>query len=321
MIGWDEILHPDLPKATVVQVWRGQKDLAASAQQGYRAILSWGYYLDHLSPASLHYNNDPMAGPAAQLTPEEAKRIMGGEACMWAELISSETVDSRVWPRLAAIAERLWSPQSVTDVDSMYDRLQSVSRQLEWTGVEHRAAFYAMLDRLANGRPVESLRILGEASEALGLGPRRARGITTATPLNRFVDAVRPESDSVRQLGQAAMRVAGGSPAATDVPALTEAFTQWAGNDARFLQTAEGNALLTELKPLSADLASVGKAGLKLLDGFNGGTAPPADWLTSESTELARILKPDADVTLAAARVVKTLLDAQQKRSSAMGMR
>ena len=321
MIGWDEILHPDLPKATVVQVWRGQKDLAASAQQGYRAILSWSYYLDHLSPAAFHYANDPMNGPAAQLTPEQADKILGGEACMWAELVSSETVDSRIWPRLAAIAERLWSPQSVNDPDSMYDRLQAVSRQLEWTGVQHRASFNSMLDRLADGRSVEPLRVLGEATEALGLGPRRAGSpVTTATPLNRFVDAVRPESESIRQLSLAAQRVAAGTPAAADVPLLTDAFNLWAANDARFLETAEGNALLAEVKPISQNLSGVGKAGLKLLDAFNGGPAPPADWMATESAELTRVLKPTADVSLAAARVVKTLLDAQQKRASSMGL-
>jgi hexosaminidase len=319
MIGWDEILHPDLPKATVVQVWRGQKDLAASAQKGYRAILSWGYYLDHLSTAAFHYANDPMGGPAAQLTPEEAERILGGEACMWAELVSSETVDSRVWPRLAAVAERLWSPQSVNDPDSMYDRLQAVSRQLEWTGAQHRASFSAMLDRLAAGRPVEPLRVLGEASEALGLGRRSAAKINTATPLNRFVDAIRPESESIRQLELAAKRVAAGPPASADIALLTDAFARWAANDARFQEVADGNSLLTELAVLSRDLSAAGVAGQKLLDGFNGGTPPPAEWLTSEATELTRVLRPNADVTLAAARVVKTLLDAQQKRAGAVG--
>ena len=53
MIGWDEILHPDLPKATVVHIWRNQASLADAVQKGYRTILSWGYYLDHLSPAKL----------------------------------------------------------------------------------------------------------------------------------------------------------------------------------------------------------------------------------------------------------------------------
>src|SRR5262249_34349780 len=91
MIGWDEILHPDLPTAAIIQSWRGNKALAEAAQKGHRGILSWGYYLDHLSPASFHYAVDPLGGPAADLPAQQAALILGGEACMWAEYVSSET--------------------------------------------------------------------------------------------------------------------------------------------------------------------------------------------------------------------------------------
>ena len=110
LIGWDEVLHPDLPQDIVVQSWRGQKSLAEAANKGYRGILSWGYYLDHLSPAAFHYGVDPMSGDADSLGPEQKSRILGGEMCMWAEYTTAEMVDSRIWPRAAAIAERLWSP-------------------------------------------------------------------------------------------------------------------------------------------------------------------------------------------------------------------
>ncbi len=70
MVGWDEILVPGLPTDAVIQSWRGQKSLSEAAAKGYRGILSWGYYLDHLSPASFHYGVDPLGGPdAAALTP------------------------------------------------------------------------------------------------------------------------------------------------------------------------------------------------------------------------------------------------------------
>src|ERR1017187_6221789 len=228
MVGWDEVLHPDLPTDTVIQSWRGQASLAEAASRGYRGILSAGYYLDHLSPASYHYGIDPLADAAQELTPEEASRILGGEACMWAEYANAETVDSRIWPRAAVIAERLWSPKEATvDVASMYARMEAVSRVLEWTGVEHRANYGRSLDRLAGGRPAEPRRILADACEAQGLGPRaRAMKYTSLTPLNRFVDAARPESESVRALEQAAGKL--------DIAPLREQFTRWAGNDARF---------------------------------------------------------------------------------------
>jgi hexosaminidase len=309
MVGWDEVLHPDLPADTVVQSWRGQASLAEAASQGYRGILSAGYYLDHLSPASYHYGIDPLAEAAQKLTPEEASRILGGEACMWAEYVDAETVDSRIWPRAAAIAERLWSPKEATvDVASMYARMEAVSRVLEWTGVRHRANYGPMLDRLAAGRPAEPLRILADACEAQGLGPRsRAMKYSSLTPLNRFVDATRPESESVRALEQAAGKL--------DIALLREQFTRWAGNDARFQPLAEDNALLGELKPLSQDLSALGLAGLRILTYLESGQPAPEDWLSAQAKEIDRMLRPRNEVALAAVRPVKLLLDQLARRS------
>jgi hexosaminidase len=306
MIGWDEILHPDLPSSIVVQSWRGQDALAGAAAQGRRGILSWGYYLDHLRPAGYHYGIDPLNGAAARLTAEQAANVLGGEACMWAEFVNSETVDSRIWPRAAAIAERLWSPKEVNDVDSMYARLEVVSRELEWTGVRHRANYEPMLDRLTGGRPAESLRVLAVASEAQGLGVRARGGkYTSLTPLNRFVDAVPPESESVRALELAARS---GKPA--DLARLREQFARWAGNDAQFEALAADNGLLTELKPLSKDLSSLGALGLRILEYLSSGQPAPKNWVTAQNAEIARALRPNgAEVALAAARPVKLLLD------------
>ena len=95
---------------------------------------------------------------------------------------------------------------------------------------------------------------------------------------------------------------------------LREQFTRWAANDARFQPLAEGNALLAEVKPLSADLSSLGAAGLRLLDGLSGGAPLASDWLSQQNSEVTRMLRPNAEVTLAAARVVKVLLDAASQK-------
>ncbi len=310
LIGWDEVLHPDLPQDIVVQSWRGQKSLAEAATKGYRGILSWGYYMDHLSPASLHYGVDPMSGDADKLTPEQAARILGGEMCMWAEYVTSETVDSRIWPRGAVVAERLWSPAATRDVDSMYTRMEAVSRQLEFTGVQHRANYAPMLERMAGGRPVEALRVLADALEGLGIGPRaRSQKYSSLTPMNRMVDAARPESESVRALTLAANKVAANGKAATaELALLRRAFTLWAANDARFQELAGDDPLLAELKPVSTDLAALGNAGLKLLDAVEKGQPLPAGFAAAQRKELTRMEKPMVELTLAATRPVKALL-------------
>src|SRR5437016_12682647 len=81
MIGWEEILHPDLPKDAVIHSWRGPASLADAAKKGYNGILSAGYYIDLIFPASQHYLADPIP-PDTTLTAQEAKRILGGEATM-----------------------------------------------------------------------------------------------------------------------------------------------------------------------------------------------------------------------------------------------
>ncbi len=105
MVGWDEIRQSDMPKNIVIQSWRGQEELVKAARSGFQTILSNGYYIDLVKPTTFHYQNDPLP-ENSPLTKREKKRILGGEATMWSELVTPETVDSRIWPRSAAIAER-----------------------------------------------------------------------------------------------------------------------------------------------------------------------------------------------------------------------
>jgi hexosaminidase len=164
-----------------------------------------------------------------------------------------------------------------------------------------------MLDRLAAGRPAEPVRILADACEAQGLGPRaRAMKYTSLVPLNRFVDAVRPESESVRALEQAASSL--------DIAQLREQFTRWAANDAHFQLLAKDNALLAELKPLSQDLSALGSAGLRILTYLESRRPAPKAWLSAQAKELDRMVKPRNEVVLAAVRPVKLLLDELARR-------
>ena len=200
MVGWDEILDPDLPKDIVIQSWRGQKSLAEAARHGFSSILSWGYYLDHIEPASTLYAVDPLDRDARALTNEDQTRILGGEVAMWSEFVNEENVDSRIWPRAAAVAERLWSPRDVTDVSSMYRRLDQVSRELDGLGLTHRSSYLPMLERIAGDGPLESLKTLADVVTPTTFGQRvRTHKYNQQTPLDQLVDAARPESDTARE--------------------------------------------------------------------------------------------------------------------------
>lgn len=213
MIGWDEILHPDLPKDTVVQSWRGPESLAEAAKKSYKGILSNGYYIDLMEPASQHYLNDPIPENTT-LTPEERKLILGGEATMWSEWVSPETIDSRIWPRTAAIAERFWAPREVKDVDDMYRRLAAVSVLLEDAGLSHKKNSEAMLRRWigVDVAKTESARneLIAKIKPLIYIiepvkGYRRGslQKVTQFTPLTRLADIAQPDSEQARDFTKA----------------------------------------------------------------------------------------------------------------------
>lgn len=79
---------------------------------------------------------------------------------MWAEMITAETIDSRIWPRTAAIAERYWSPSNINNVENMYKRLEYISYLLEEHDLQHIKNFERMLRRLTNNNETSALRTL-----------------------------------------------------------------------------------------------------------------------------------------------------------------
>jgi hexosaminidase len=81
---------------------------------------------------------------------------------MWTDIVSDENLDNRIWPRTAAIAERLWSPEDVRDVGSMYRRLAVVSQELGYYGVRHRLITEEMLERMSGDPNPVALRVLAD---------------------------------------------------------------------------------------------------------------------------------------------------------------
>ncbi len=313
MIGWDEILHPDLPKTITVQSWRGQKSLAEAAKQGYSGLLSFGYYLDLMWPASRHYAVDPMSGEAANLTPEEQKRILGGEACQWAEWVTPENIDSHIWPRNAVIAERLWSPQQVTDVDSMYARLNALSLHLEWLGLTHRSARTLMLQRMAGTEDISALRVLADVVEPVKDYNRwdDAKGpIDFHAPLNRMIDAVHPESDVARWFQSLVAKYAqsGYKDQAAETQIRTS-LTAWRDNDAKLSPLLGQSFLLQEVAPLSANLSALGGAGLQALDYLDKSQSVPDSWRAQQLAVVEGAKKRQADLLLMVAAPLQQLIE------------
>jgi hexosaminidase len=311
MEGWDEILRPDLPKSIVIQSWRGQQSLADAARQGYRGLLSSGYYLDLAQPASQHYAVDPFADGAANLSDEEKQRILGGEACMWAEYVSPENIDSRIWPRTAAIAERLWSPQNVTDVNSMYSRLGYVSKWLDAYGLTHNTNYAVMLERMTAGQDTSSLRSLVDVVEPVKGYAREQLATSTPTsltPLNRAVDAARPESAEAREFRTLVDQFVSGQIKPGMELQIRSRLTSWQDNDVQLDHIAQQSSLVGEVMPLSHNLSALASAGLEALDYLDRGEKAPDAWKTQQLQIVQQAIQAKAQLLLMIASPVQKLV-------------
>jgi hexosaminidase len=318
MIGWDEILDPSLPKDITIQSWRGQASLAAAAKQGYRGVLSNGYYLDLGWPAARHYAVDPMTGDAANLSPEEKQRILGGESCMWSEYVNAETVDSRIWPRNAAIAERLWSLQEVRDPASMYARLNFVSARLEWLGLTHRTYYPKMLQRIAGTtaslEEFAALHALADVLEPVKDYTREETALveaTSLTPMNRVVDAVPPESDAGRRFSELVDKFVSGSCLDRGIEAQIRAqLLLWRENDAKLQPLAQRSFLVQEVAGPSQDLSALATVGLAALDAVAKKQVAPDTWKSQRMAIIEQAKKPKAQLLLIPAPAVQKLVEA-----------
>jgi hexosaminidase len=307
-------LHPDLPTNVVVESWRGQDSLADAARQGHRGLLSYGYYLDLMWPAARHYAVDPLSGGAASLTPEEQQRILGGEACMWAEFISPETIDSRIWPRLAAIAERFWSPQSVTEPKSMYQRMDEISWRLGWLGLTHESNYVPMLRRLAGREDIAALRVLADVVEPTKDYTRTEifpQPPVRSTPLNRLADAARPESQVARIFSDLVYTYLQNGPQKSAAEAQIRGWlNRWQQNHSNLQPLLDQSFLLVEDKPLSEDLSALAAAGLQALDALDKSQSLPDEWRLEQLATVARSKSPRANLLLMVAPPIQKLIEA-----------
>ena len=148
-IGWDECLHEGLRQDTAIQAWRGIEARDAALRAGHDCVVSAPYYLDLFYPADVHFAFDPASATQADeqaiadhpglahvreglawmsgfgeypdLPERPGGRVLGGEACLWSELVTDELLDVRLWSRMPAIAERFWNG-SKSRVEDVYER-------------------------------------------------------------------------------------------------------------------------------------------------------------------------------------------------------
>ena len=317
MIGWDEVLDPTLPKDITIQSWRGADALADAAKQGYRGILSNGWYLDLGWSAARHYAVDPFGENTTTLSSTEKARVLGGESCMWAEYVSEENVDSRIWPRNAAIAERLWSPAEVRDTAEMYRRLDVISERLEWLGLTHKTYYSQMLRRIAGPATPDqfsALRTLADVVEPVKDYTREETADaepTSATPLHRVVDAVPLESDEGRRFNELVDQyVKSSCRDSASTAKLRSHLALWQSNDAVFRTLTQTSFLAKQVTARSQDLSAIGNVGVAALDSLAKSQRASDEWKMQELAVITEAEKPKTQLLLIPASGIRKLVEA-----------
>ena len=276
-IGWDEILEPGVPQSAVIESWRGKESLYKAAKEGHGAILASGYYIDLLRPASHHYLNDPI--PPDQNLPEAVKKnILGGEATMWSELVTPFTIDSRIWPRTAAIAERLWSPDSINNVHFMYERLPFVSRELEFDGTTQIKNQIMLLRHLAGREHIGPLKKFVDVIEPLK-GYRRNQNdqYTTHSPFTMIADAAVADAPDARHFRDDVSDYLAGKETDAMETKIRDYLSGWISNTPGLIDIVNKAPDLHDIRPMVENLKSLSEVGLEAMDTLKSGiTAKPA---------------------------------------------
>ena len=203
------------------------------------------------------------------LTPESERRILGGEAAMWSEVVSPGTIDSRIWPRTAAIAEKLWSPlSSTTDVDDMYRRLDQVTTVLTARGVTHESAYPTALADLLGADDIGPLRTLVDLLEEVKNYQRWAFNPAQMLEpeLKSLADVARPESRPARRFAARVDAMLADTARRPDTRALREQLTLWRDNHARLVPLLAKARQSQDISALSERLSASAAAGLAALD-------------------------------------------------------
>lgn len=251
MVGWDEIYEAEIPKEIVIQSWRGKTSLYNTAKENYPGLLSNGFYLDMAYHLDTYYENDP-APADSNLSKNVLNNILGGEATMWSELVNEKTIDSRIWPVTAGIAERLWSSEDNCNTEKLYNKIQTISNQLEQIGLSHISYRPSLLKEISGLQDITSIVDFVNLLEPLkGYERHRFIRFKTHYPLVRLADACYTESYSSRDFELLAKTNCMQPGVCRNREKLKNILRKWISSTESFIKVANQSNALSEAKPIA----------------------------------------------------------------------
>ncbi len=156
LLGWDEILEGGLAPGATVMSWRGVKGGLEASEAGHDVVmtpnshcyfdyyqgdqdaepLAWGGNL----PLSKVYQFDPVVEGMSE---EQAKHVLGGQANLWTEYVPTKAqAEYMTYPRLAALAEAVWSSKDNRNWDDFSNRVSSLFQRYGIMGVNYAKSAY-----------------------------------------------------------------------------------------------------------------------------------------------------------------------------------
>jgi len=151
LMGWDEILEGGLAPNASVMSWRGEAGGIEAAKMGHTVVMTPGShcYFDHyqgdpdIEPLAIHgyttlakvYSYEPIP---AELTKEEGQLVLGAQANVWTEYMpTADHVEYMIFPRLAALAEVVWSPKGHRDWGDFSRRMLAQYKRYAYRGINY----------------------------------------------------------------------------------------------------------------------------------------------------------------------------------------
>ncbi len=305
MIVWEEALRDDLPKDVIVQKWKPEMGMLGGAalsldkmvEQGYEVLMSGGFYLDHHFPAHTYYLNKSLQQYKAAAGAKG--KLLGGEAAQWTEIADETVIESRIWVNAAAVAERLWSDESRTDVNDLYLRLQALNLQLDAQGLQHIAQYERALRGWKGTADIGDLRLLTDVLTPLKgykrLIPRMLmpQNRTQATaPLQEVADVLPMNSFSKRQFRQwvSSYLQTQDRDAARAIRAQLQvwSYMQW---------NSYQQPCLEAIRPHAVNLQALSKLALEAMDQRDKGVVL-LEWVNRQQELLKKAATPVAETEL-----------------------
>ncbi len=284
MIGWDELFSKNLSKDVLVQVWQPMSAPTLVHQivsQGNPVILSKGLYLDQFMPAYIHYNLE---------FPTE--KILGGEAAQWTEIADAENIETRIWPRAAAIAEKFWSSNTVSDPMDLYRRLFITSDHLSEVGLLHISNYDRMVLRFSAGYSYENTKRLMDVLTPVK-GYKRLFGFISlpasasyqSAPLIRAADIAWVDPQVKWEFRKNVSEYLKAKSVPSEL-AVREQLKEWTSSYDQLKPLFESSTLAKEIMQHSKNLSALSAACLQAMDFLKAGTKPTDQWMKEQQALL-----------------------------------